>query len=186
MIQLEKDCQTLQAKIASRAESIRERENTVKLRQAELVSTLKSRNVKMYNSDGQRIASPIPFSHPLAGEVSIKLSGSSLIFPTLLLYPEHTESDFIAEFDEHDTLRDHLEVVLEQPAPWDQAQSYNLQSVAAYFVSPSREAGLIGLDLRLGEILAHPEFAVVDGVVVIYILVRKSDFEASFLRDLRR
>ncbi|KAI9171230.1 Hsp70/Hsp90 co-chaperone-like protein [Paramyrothecium foliicola] len=96
---------------------------------------------------------------------------STLAFPTVLLYPQHLESDFIKAFNEQQTLEDHLGYVF--PLPWDGEGAYSLASVEAYV--ETREGGLLKMGKRvpLLKVLASGKVDVVDDVVRIFVVPKK-------------
>ncbi|KAG8526127.1 uncharacterized protein KY384_000120 [Bacidia gigantensis] len=55
---------------------------------------------------------------------------SALHFPVLLLYPIHSQSDFIKAFAETETVAQHLQYIL--PLPWDKEGEYTVGGVEVY------------------------------------------------------
>lgn len=93
---------------------------------------------------------------------------SALSFPTVLLYPQHLESDFIKGFVETQTLEEHLGYVF--PLPWDREGVYSVAGVEAYV--ETREGGLLKMGKRvpLLKVLGTGKVEVVDEVVRIFVL----------------
>ncbi|KAK8931931.1 hypothetical protein H634G_04435 [Metarhizium anisopliae BRIP 53293] len=93
---------------------------------------------------------------------------SSLAFPTVLLYPEHLESDFIKAFNETQTLEDHLSYVF--PLPWDKEGVYTAAGVTCYV--ETMEGGVLKMGKRvpLLKVLGTGKVEVVDEVVRIFVL----------------
>ncbi|TQV98821.1 Tetratricopeptide repeat-containing [Cordyceps javanica] len=93
---------------------------------------------------------------------------SRLAFPALLLYPVHFETDFIKEFDETQSLEDHLGYVF--PLPWDREGVYRLPAVSCYV--ETRDGGLLkmGKKASLLKVLSTGKVEVVDQVVRIFVL----------------
>jgi hypothetical protein len=182
---LEVECQAaivdrdiLNAKIKARQDKLDQIER-------DLLSTLVNRNAQFLNDDGKLEKSPSTFRHPYSGEHRVKQAPDGmLLWPVMIMYPEHQESDFIAEFNEGNSLRDQLEVILSSPAPWDQEGRYTVDKVSAYFISKDQnDVGLISLDMFLGDLVAHEMFCILDGVVSIYVVVKGSEFEAKFSKQ---
>ncbi|KHN98183.1 Tetratricopeptide-like helical [Metarhizium album ARSEF 1941] len=93
---------------------------------------------------------------------------SSLAFPTVLLYPEHLESDFIKAFDETQTLGDHLSYVL--PLPWDREGVYTAAGVSCYVETVGGGVLKMGKRVPLLKVLGTGKVEVVDGLVRIFVL----------------
>src|ERR1700722_3972980 len=68
-------------------------------------------------------------------EKSVRLDKetNTLIWPVFFLYPEYKESDFIESFNEETTFLDHLKVIFEQYAPWDNEKKYITSQLLVYF-----------------------------------------------------
>ena len=120
-------------------------------------------------------ASPSP---PLLEDATIHLSpdplspSSTLVFPLLLLYPLHAQSDFIKAFPETDTLAQHLEYIF--PLPWDEASEYALSKVALYAETGKEGGGLIkvGRNVSLLAWVGGGKVVLVDGVVKVKVLLK--------------
>ncbi|KAL2009659.1 hypothetical protein VTN00DRAFT_5466 [Thermoascus crustaceus] len=93
---------------------------------------------------------------------------STLVFPTVFLYPMDAQSDFIKSFSEMDSIADHLGYIF--PLPWDSKQEYTLSSVDCYIETVS--GGLIkaGKKLPLLQILSGGKVEVVDGLVRVNVV----------------
>ncbi|KAI1341567.1 TPR-like protein [Xylariaceae sp. FL0016] len=107
---------------------------------------------------------------------------SALAFPTVLLYPANLESDFIKQFNETDTLSDHLGYVF--PLPWDTKRKYTVASVECYMETV--EGGLIkvGKKAPLMKMLFGAKVEVVDEVVKIFVLPK--DKAAGWIADFKK
>jgi tetratricopeptide (TPR) repeat protein len=93
---------------------------------------------------------------------------SSLAFPTVLLYPEHLESDFIKAFNETQTLQDHLSYVF--PLPWDKDGVYIAAGVTCYVETMEGGVLKMGKKVPLLKVLSTGKVEVVDEVVKIFVL----------------
>ena len=110
----------------------------------------------------------------MPGDAAIELEGdrtspaSPLLFPVMLLYPLHAQTDFIQAFRESQTLAQHLEYML--PLPWDAAGEYTAKSVEAYL--ETAEGGLVkwGKNVELLRVLSGGKLEVLDGVVRVSIV----------------
>lgn len=93
---------------------------------------------------------------------------SRLAFPTVLLYPEDLESDFIKSFEETHTLEDHLGYVF--PLPWDEFHKYTVAGVTCYV--ETKDGGLLkmGKKAALLKVLSTGKVEIVDQVMRIFVL----------------
>jgi hypothetical protein len=105
------------------------------------------------------------------------------------LYPEYKESDYIQAFNETNTFQDHLEVMFEQPAPWDVRKDYTIGNIEVYFENTT---GLrptlvkIGKKLQLGKILSHEKYKINNGVASFIILNKSGAFKDEFLARYKK
>lgn len=97
---------------------------------------------------------------------------SKLVFPLLLLYPLHAQSDFIKAVPETDALAHHLEYIF--PLPWDAAREYATDTVELYAETGKDGGGLIkvGRKVPLLDWLGGGKVVVIDGVVKVNVLVK--------------
>ncbi len=125
-------------------------------------------------------------------EKSVRLDKdtNNLIWPVFFLYPEYKESDFIESFNEETTFLDHLEVMFEQHAPWDNEKRYISSQLLVYFeynlpttgdTLPTTKLVKIEKKCTLKEILSHPKYIVKDGIPNFIILSKKGKFKEEFL-----
>jgi len=96
---------------------------------------------------------------------------SMLVFPVVLLYPMHSQSDFIKAFAEKDKIIDHLSYIL--PLPWDTAKEYRLDDVECYMDTPTGGLIKVGKKLSLLNVLANGKTIVMDGLVSIHVVPSK-------------
>ena len=164
---------TLATKIEARQTSLRameqkkqEREQRAQKERFMLNAALRARNIRTRSS-----AQP-----PDLEDASIHLSPdpiaptSTLIFPVVLLYPLHLQSDFVKAFPETDTVPTHLEYIF--PLPWDERHEYTLGSVEFYMETSSGGLVKVGKKVSLGKVLGSPGVEVVDGIVRINVLLK--------------
>lgn len=141
-----------------------ERKATARRREMLLRAALKARNIPT-----RATAQP-----PEMGDTKLELvpdpddPTSSLAFPTVLLYPEHLESDFVKAFNETQTLEDHLSYVF--PLPWDKRGDYTVAGVSCYVETTEGGVLKMGKRVPLLKVLATGRVEVVDDVVRIYVL----------------
>lgn len=158
-----------------------EKELKEKRQKEQLENALKSRKIKMATKDK---------SVKDAANIQYDEETDSLSWPVFFLYPEHKESDFIQQFNEYSTFQDQLDVILEQPAPWDQKDYvYNPKNVQVYF---ENNQGLhptlikIGNKLPLGKILSLDQYVVTDGIPSFIILPKTGTFKDEFLEKYKK
>ncbi|KAL2916570.1 HSP70/90 co-chaperone [Polyrhizophydium stewartii] len=204
----------------------RQREQEQREKEQKLKDAIAQRGYKMVqrriaddgDSDAESSAPPTRGSahralieHPLASDHKITLDPITLRlkFPVLLLYPEHSQSDFIAEFDEADTFYAHFETMFGDPAPWDPEHHYNPQSLDLFFethesVAPKNRVDLVPIFrsvkaanaplktaahnfvyMTLGDVLKHHLFCVIDGVCTFVVVVRGSEFATTLRKQYR-
>ncbi|KAF2268608.1 TPR repeat protein-like protein [Lojkania enalia] len=176
--------QKLSTKIAARQthldaleKSRREREERAASEKATLELALKRRRILTRSTD----------QAPDLEDAAVKLvrpldPNSELSFPVLLLYPTHSQSDFIKTFSEKERLDQHLDYIF--PLPWDSENEYTLDGVEAYM--ETIVGGLIkaGKKMALGKILGSGKTEVVDGLIRINILPRAK--AAEWIEDFKR
>ncbi|AEO70780.1 9b3efc1f-d56e-47c3-85fd-39035d5cf31d [Thermothielavioides terrestris] len=93
---------------------------------------------------------------------------SALVFPTLLLYPCHLESDFIKAFSERECLDQHFGYVF--PLPWDRAGEYSAAGVECYVESVSGGLVKVGRKVPLLQVLAGGNVEVVDDLLKVFVV----------------
>jgi hypothetical protein len=97
---------------------------------------------------------------------------SWLIFPTVLLYPVHLQSDFIKDFSELETLGYRLEHILAEPMQWDTAREYQYKKVDIYMETLTGGLIKIGKSATLLKVLGESNVEVVDDVVRFFVVPR--------------
>ncbi|PVI00519.1 TPR repeat protein-like protein [Periconia macrospinosa] len=156
---------SLQTKIASRKTYLegvekarREREEKAASERATLGLALKARNIKTRTTE----------QAPDLEDASIKLENpldpsSTLTFPVILLYPQHSQSDFVKAFSEFDTISQHLEYIF--PLPWDTNHEYGVEGVEVYMETLTGGLMKVGKKIKLFKILGSGKCDVTDGLV---------------------
>lgn len=172
------------AKIEARQTSLnaieqkkQEREQRAQKEKVMLSTALRARNIHTRST-----AQP-----PDLEDASIRLSPdpiaptSTLVFPVVLLYPLHLQSDFIKAFPEADTVPNHLEYIL--PLPWDERHEYTLGSVELYMETGSGGLVKVGKKITLGKVLGSPGMVIVDSVVRINVLLKSG--AAGWIEEMK-
>ncbi|EGC42630.1 TPR repeat protein [Histoplasma capsulatum var. duboisii H88] len=166
-----KPLQTMSAKISARKSALEEiaakrRAEEERARKEKLLlnSALRAREIRVRNSD----------QPPELEDAAIHLSPdplspkSTLIFPTVFLYPMEAQSDFVKAFAETETISDQLSYIF--PLPWDSRQEYKLESVECFMETAAGGLIKVGKKMPLLKILAGGKVEVVDGLVKINIV----------------
>ncbi|KAH7410282.1 hypothetical protein DE146DRAFT_345042 [Phaeosphaeria sp. MPI-PUGE-AT-0046c] len=175
---------TLKAKVATRkahVESVerarREREARAASERATLQLALKSRNILTRKTE----------QPPHLEDSEMKLENaldpsSTLRFPVILLYPTHSQSDFIKAFSEREKLAEHLDYIF--PLPWDEEHEYTPDKVEAYMETSAGGLIKVGKKMGLGKILGSGKPEVVDGLVTISVVPK--DRSASWIEEFKK
>ena len=111
------------------------------------------------------------------------LSLNSLLeFPMMLLYPLHSQSDFIKAAAENRSLSDHLSYIL--PLPWDEKGEYKAASVDCYMDTMSGGMVKVGKKLTLLEVLSNGKTEVVDSLVRVHVV--PTSLAPEWLTEVKR
>ncbi|KAI4733408.1 TPR repeat protein-like protein [Aureobasidium sp. EXF-12298] len=161
----------LQDKIAKRRTQIeraereqREREEKARREKETLALALKGRKI------ATRSTTTAP---PQLEDAAIQLedpndASSTLSFPCLLLYPLHSQTDFIKSFAEDESVGQHLEYIF--PLPWDEDEQYLPENVECYI--ETKAGGLVkaGKKMALLRILNTGKVEIVDSLLRINVV----------------
>lgn len=175
---------TIKTKVATRkayVESVekarREREARAASERATLQLALKSRNILTRKTE----------QPPDLEDAEMKLENaldpsSTLTFPVILLYPTHSQSDFIKAFSEREKVGEHLEYIF--PLPWDEKHEYTPDSVEAYMETSAGGLIKVGKKMSLGKVLGSGKPEVVDGLVTISVVPK--DRSAGWIEEFKK
>ncbi|KAJ1984070.1 HSP70/90 co-chaperone [Dimargaris verticillata] len=152
--------------------------------QQRLTEALAVRNVRMSDQSYGSHA----WDKPSDYQVKLDPQTNQLVWPVALLYPEFKQSDFIPDFDEMATFRDHLTHIFAQPAPWDPEHYYRPDALDVYFeyvptATSTPKLLRVGVDCSLQGVLGHSKYTVVNGIPSFIILSPRSPFTAQFLKQ---
>lgn len=126
-------------------------------------------------------------THPAALRKKVHFAAgseqSSLVWPVLLLYPEHGETDFIEEFGEDQRFSGHLAQVFSERAPWDKEGKYSPGWTKLYFESAEEEQ-LVQVDTgkTLRDVLSDGRYRVAGGMPGFIVIADNTTFQAEFLK----
>ncbi|KLJ08467.1 hypothetical protein EMPG_16096 [Blastomyces silverae] len=166
-----KPLQTMSAKISARKTVLEEitakrraEEELARKEKLILNTALRAREIKIRISDRP----------PELEDAAIHLSPdplsptSTLVFPSVFLYPMDAQSDFVKSFAETETIGDHLSYIF--PLPWDSRQEYKLDSVDCFMETAAGGLIKVGKKMPLLKILEGGKVEVVDSLVNINIV----------------
>ncbi|GAA5813426.1 hypothetical protein MFLAVUS_006904 [Mucor flavus] len=157
-----------------------EREERERTKKQRLAKALEERKIKMEIVDKDVYEK---------ANIEIDEETQTLNWPVFFLYPEYKESDYIQQFNETNSFYDHLQVMFEQPAPWDERKEYNADSVEVYFEDTrglNPKLLKIGKKLPLGKILSLEQYTVKNGVPSFIILPKDSSFKQEFINKFKK
>ncbi|GBB84267.1 hypothetical protein RclHR1_01090006 [Rhizophagus clarus] len=167
-----------------------ERERKERESEEELKRAIKARNIRMEYSSSKIQTS--------LKSVRLDKETNNLIWPVFFLYPEYKESDFIESFNEETTFLDHLKVMFEQYAPWDNEKKYTPPQLLVYFeyslpkpvvgggdAVPTTKLFKVGKNCTLKEVLSHSKYVIKDGIPNFIILSETSKFKEEYLTKFK-
>jgi hypothetical protein len=93
---------------------------------------------------------------------------STLSFPVILLYPAHSQSDFVKAFTEFDTVAQHLDYIF--PLPWDEGKEYSVEGVEVYMETMTGGLMKVGKKMKLHKILGSGKCDIADGLVRMHVV----------------
>ncbi|KAF2799464.1 TPR repeat protein-like protein [Melanomma pulvis-pyrius CBS 109.77] len=155
----------------------REREEKAASEKSTLNLALRSRGIQTQSTE----------KAPDLEDAAVKLSdsldpSSTLSFPAILLYPIHSQSDFVKAFSEKEKIAQHLEYIF--PLPWDLSNEYTVDGVDAYMETTVRGLIKVGKKMSLGKILGSGKVEVVDGLVKINIVPKEK--AAGWIEEFKK
>ncbi|XP_049851788.1 tetratricopeptide repeat protein 4 homolog [Schistocerca gregaria] len=115
-------------------------------------------------------------------------------WPVLFLYDEYHQTDFVKDFSELHTFKQHLQEMFPEEVycDWDRRREYVYHRLEVYVVvnhvpplhgrakGPPRKVR-VSLTTTLKQVLEHAEY-IVPGYPVFYVVVSDSDFKKAFLK----
>ncbi|KAL2747348.1 tetratricopeptide repeat protein 4-like [Vespula maculifrons] len=156
----------------------------------ELLSTIKSRGIKLELLDGNKIPNlkDLESKIPELMQSKVHLDGNNkLVWPVIFLYPEFQETDFVQNFHEDITIKEQLEELYFSPPPWDTQHLYNPDTVAIYFEGKDKNSlHKVDISNTLGKILTDEQFLVRGGTPAFLIFVKDSKAEARYLKTYHK
>lgn len=175
-----------QAQVQRQEAARRERARTQKRAADALAIALRARNIVTRTT-----AAPpeLPDDIRIHFEGDDCLPDRQLLFPVLLVYPLHLQTDMIAAVPETSTIGEQLAHVLAEPQPWDGPPREFTAPSAVDCYMESAAGGLlkVGRRVSLLELLAGGKVEVVDGLVRLLVVprARSAEFVAHWKQTMR-
>ncbi|XP_007089948.1 tetratricopeptide repeat protein 4 [Panthera pardus] len=155
----------------------------VKARNIKLVSEAASEDEDSDSEDlGELSLDRLSSENRYGARLSVDEQGR-LSWPVLFLYPEHTQSDFIAAFHEDSRFIDHLMVMFGETPSWDLEQKYCPNNLEIYFEDDGgTELYRVPLKSTLLHVLQHPRYFVKALIPAFLVCVGASGFCKNYVR----
>ncbi|XP_045333477.1 tetratricopeptide repeat protein 4 [Leopardus geoffroyi] len=155
----------------------------VKARNIKLVSEAASEDEDSDSEDlGELSLDRLSSENRYGARLSVDEQGR-LSWPVLFLYPEHTQSDFIAAFHEDSRFIDHLMVMFGETPSWDLEQKYCPNNLEIYFEDDGgTELYRVPLKSTLLHVLQHPRYFVKALIPAFLVCVGASGFCKNYIR----
>lgn len=145
-----------------------------------------SKNKKAF--DDPLLVEMLESNSPSGNKVFCNPNGD-LVWPVIFLYPEYTQSDLIAEFNEKDTLDVHLLHMFgpdTEPPPWDIDSKYVYERLEIYFEDVKKEKlHHLKKSTQLNEILKDDAYVVYGGTPTFILLIRDAEYTIAFLEKYK-
>jgi tetratricopeptide (TPR) repeat protein len=109
---------------------------------------------------------------------------SGLLFPVLLIYHLHLQTDMIAAMPETTSVGDQLTEVLAEPLEWDEQREYNPNSVECYMETKTGGLVKVGKNVSLLAVLSNGKCEITDGLVRILVVPKKRN--AEFIENWKK
>lgn len=154
------------------------REDKLRAEKATLDLALKARNVTVRTTTDE---SPDLEDAKIALQNPLDPS-SPLSYPTLILYPAHSQSDFVKAFNEHQALPEHLKYIF--PLPWDEEEEYTVDNVEAYMETAAGGLIKVGKKMALHKVLGSGKVVVSDGLVRISVVPKAKS--AAWIEEFKK
>jgi tetratricopeptide (TPR) repeat protein len=165
--------------IARKQQEEREREELERKKKDTLQLALKARHVSITHSA----------KAPDTQDAEIQLDdpfnpASILSYPLLFMYPIHAQSDFVKAARETSTVKEQLEMVLEEPPHWDVGHEYTPSSVVVYVETKVGGLAKAGPKAPFHKLVKEGNIELLDGL--IRLLVVPKNKSTLFVEEWKR
>ncbi|XP_062602009.1 tetratricopeptide repeat protein 4-like, partial [Saccostrea cucullata] len=125
--------------------------------------------------------------HNPSGAMVYVDADSTLHWPVLFMYPEHTQTDYIEDFSENHTFYDHIIHMFGPevpPASWDLDKKYKPENLLIYYEDKEKTTlHQIPQTWTLSQALKNKWVLVEAGTPCFILLVNKSRFQEHFIKE---
>ncbi|XP_052685420.1 tetratricopeptide repeat protein 4-like [Crassostrea angulata] len=155
-----------------------------------LITAIKSRGIRLAGL-ADKGYDPLLFTNvelhnPSGAKVYVDAE-NTLHWPVLFMYPEHTQTDYIEDFNENHTFEDHIFHMFGPdvpPASWDLDKKYKPENLLIYYEDKEKTTlHQISPSCTLLEALQNKWFLVDAGTPCFIILVNNSRFQQHFIKE---
>ncbi|XP_048759199.1 tetratricopeptide repeat protein 4-like [Ostrea edulis] len=155
-----------------------------------LITTIKSHGIRLAGL-ADKGYDPLLFTnvelHNPSGATVYVDGNDTLHWPVLFMYPEHTQTDYIEDFNENSTFQDHLLHMFGPdvpPASWDLDKKYKPDDFLIYYEDKEKTTlHQISQSCSLLKALQNKWVVVEAGTPCFIILVNKSRFHEHFVKE---
>ncbi|RPA80387.1 TPR-like protein [Ascobolus immersus RN42] len=165
--------------IAKRQREEQEREELEKKKKDTLQLALKARQVNISHS----------VKAPDTQDAEIQLEdplnpASILSYPLLFMYPINAQSDFVKAARETSTLKEQLELVLEEPPHWDVGHEYTPSGVVVYVETRAGGLAKAGLKAPFHKLVKEGNIELLDGIIRLLVVPKSKS--TLFVEEWKR
>lgn len=97
-----------------------------------------------------------------------------LVFPVVILYPIHAQSDFVPTWREDESCNDRIGgQVLAESSPWDTQGEYAWKGVEVFMQTTTGGLVKVGKKVPLGQVLGGGKVEIVDELVTLMVVPRE-------------
>lgn len=146
-----------------RKEMVKKKKDEIK--RETLKKMIQERGIKFFDKPCWEI-------HETPLDQTVQIEGDHLVWPVIILYPEHKTSDVIENFHENNTFQEQLDVIFEQPPEWDAEHKYTPTSVVVHYEDTDGKIHMVNKCSSLDSVLKEPHFRV-DGNTPSFIVHAK-------------
>lgn len=128
---------------------------------------------------------------PMHAEANIYIDeNNEFHFPVLIVYEEFNMTDYIQDIDCHTTVKDIIEMLFENPLPWDKERLYSKLSLRVFYEMTRKDEGVANYTTTyyyplknsdiIFDVLKNKKI-IMNGFPVLTIISTNSKFQENFL-----
>lgn len=163
-----------------------ERESLLRAIQDRGIKILDQRTKKDDEEEEQETSSDgISSPENVTGARVVLDENGRLLWPVLLFYPEHSQTDFISAFHEDSRFLDHLNEMFSQDfPPWDTDRKYLAHNLEIFFEDKTSQSfHQVNPESTLLQVLQRRRFGVRGGTPSFLVFVKQSPFCKKYFSD---